>query len=199
MKKTLFTLIILFQISSVFGQRINEFGLELGYPISVGEVSLNSLYKSEFDLGIQYNAFQKKNFVLGLALNVSKYSNKNLGIRLLSWVPQVELGYNIGIGKFTLTPNLSVGYVSWNFRLEVLGRDGSDIEEVMSIQANGFSASGGITCSLPITQNLAGNVQFDYDLLRFEQDESVFWRGDNRTRHTIYPRIGVTYTLESKK
>jgi hypothetical protein len=119
MKKVLFTLIILFQISSVFGQRINEIGLETSYGIRLDDNFIRDFYDFKFDLGIQYNFLEKEKFILGVTCNVSKFSYEKLDIRLFTLVPQLQLGYRMALGKFTITPNMAMGYASHNLSTEI--------------------------------------------------------------------------------
>ncbi|MFT5971066.1 MAG: hypothetical protein ACI8ZO_001583 [Flavobacteriales bacterium] len=200
MKKALFTLFILFQISSVFGQRINEIGLETSYGIRLDDRFMKDFYDFKFDLGIQYNFLEKEKFILGVTCNLSKFSNENFDIRLITWVPQLELGYRIALGNFMITPKVAIGYASDNFRMDSdrFNSNGQPIsKETYTLRDQGVSSNIGLAIAMPISTNFAVNVQCDYQFMRLKSINNP--RGDSwNSTHMLYPRIGVSYTLDKK-
>ncbi|MFT7114771.1 MAG: hypothetical protein ACI8P7_001558, partial [Candidatus Azotimanducaceae bacterium] len=130
----------------------------------------------------------------------SKFSNENFDIRLITWVPQLELGYRIALGNFMITPKVAIGYASNNLsaEIDVFNSNGEQIsKETYTSRAHGISSNLGVAISMPITSNLACNVQCDYQFLRMKSIDNP--RGDSwGNTNMLYPRIGVSYTLDKK-
>jgi hypothetical protein len=195
------------QTSLLFSQGINDnISLELRYPFPLGDNFLNNKivdkgYYGLIDIGLDYSLFRIKNFGIGILVNTSIYKLDISNLTLMVFSPKMKFEYNINFGKFTLIPQLAVGYSNWRFRAPTssITDESGNVFYIKKIEnnENGLSFKGSSKLVFDSSRKMAFYIQVAYEFTRLEKPtmpavDSKY----NRNLKIIYPVVGMLWKFK---
>lgn len=172
-------------LPNVVNAQSMEIDFKIGIPFPIGDTFLsqyNGVFSSEaaisYPIGNNFSAY------VGLEYQRLNFDLTDVDLNLIS--PRVGLKKNFFIiNRFTIVPDISIGYSRFGFKLN------SDIEDDFSL--NGLSFGIGITPKFEVTNNWNVGISARYIATFMELNEGVHDTAFNKEYHVISPGIITTF------
>ncbi|MBU0561305.1 MAG: outer membrane beta-barrel protein [Bacteroidota bacterium] len=142
-------------ISTVFSQN-NKLGIDINYPVPIGDNFIAEYYNGIFGFGIKYNFLEISNYDVGLSGNIEYFEASifDNDITLLVFRPRIST--EISLGKFI--PYIGMGYSFFNYSIDT----DSEIDKTK----DGLNINFGLKYNL--SYKIYFNLSYDYIHLRHE-------------------------------
>lgn len=206
MKKLfLIGLIFLLPISSYAQINTDNVSFEIRYPIPSGDNFINKGFLSDgysglFDLGVGYNIIKTNGFGVGLLLNSSMLTFSETDMTLVILSPKIKVEYEVKINKFSIIPQIGIGYSNWRFTAPaILMYDayGNPVEgEKYKENEYGLTVRGASKFVLNSSKKINWYVQFSYEYTKMNKQDNEFYDSKyNRNVHLLYPGVGMIWNF----
>ncbi len=190
-------------IASHAQMNTRKIAFELRYPIPMGDNYLNkgwgSGYSGIIDIGVDYNVIKKNGWGVGVLFNSSilKLSKTNVTLYILS--PKFKVDYELKMNKFSIIPQIAVGYSNWRFRapeMTVYDEFGDPLEsEKYKENRNGLTIKGATKFVLNNSNRLHWYLQIAYEFTKLDDSSNLKY---NRNMSLLYPGVGVIWNFNKE-
>ena len=208
MKKLLLFGLIIFQTISSYSQiNTDKISFELRYPIPLGDNLLNKGFGDGYlgliDIGVDYNVIETNRIGIGVLFNSSILRLSETDVTLFILSPKIKIDYEININKFSIIPQIGLGYSNWRFRAPAImmtDEFGNPVEgEKYKENENGLTIKGGTKFVFNSSKNLNWYFQIAYEFTKLEKPD--YGANDskyNRNMHLLYPGIGLIWNFNKE-